>query len=347
MPPRYPKLLVALIALLLTLMGATSARANEPVAHGILFFSPTCPYCHVVIDDVLPPLEARYGAQLAIMIIDVSQPDGQAIYRSAVTSFNVPQDRLGVPALAFGDQFLVGSAEIPQLLPTMIAETLAAGGNAWPAIPGFEPPLLEEGPLPTPQPLSPFQRDPVGNGAAVVMLVIMLISVFVLARFMRGVSERPLASWRIQAVPLLSLIGMVVATYLAYVEVSGAEAVCGPVGDCNTVQQSEYAKIFGIPVGLLGLAGYTVIMLAWAVRQYGSGQAARWAAIALPTMIFGGVIFSIYLTFLEPFVIGATCAWCLASAAIMTALLWVTVPQSAPPATRGGGRAHQRAGSRS
>ena len=38
-------------------------------------------------------------------------------------------------------------------------------------------------------------------------------------------------------------------------------------------------------------------------------------------MTAGGVLFSIYLTFLEPFVIGATCAWCLSSAVIMTLLL--------------------------
>jgi uncharacterized membrane protein len=40
-------------------------------------------------------------------------------------------------------------------------------------------------------------------------------------------------------------------------------------------------------------------------------------------MTLFGTLFSIYLTFLEPFVIGATCAWCLASAVIMTALLWL------------------------
>jgi uncharacterized membrane protein len=37
-----------------------------------------------------------------------------------------------------------------------------------------------------------------------------------------------------------------------------------------------------------------------------------------------GVAFSVYLTFLEPFVIGATCAWCITSALLMTALLIMT-----------------------
>jgi uncharacterized membrane protein len=44
-------------------------------------------------------------------------------------------------------------------------------------------------------------------------------------------------------------------------------------------------------------------------------------------MALVGTLFSIYLTFLEPFVIGATCAWCLASSIIMAAILWLAAPQ--------------------
>ena len=43
-----------------------------------------------------------------------------------------------------------------------------------------------------------------------------------------------------------------------------------------------------------------------------------------------GTLFSIYLTFLEPFMIGATCAWCLASAVIMTTLMWLTAAPGRP-----------------
>jgi uncharacterized membrane protein len=42
-----------------------------------------------------------------------------------------------------------------------------------------------------------------------------------------------------------------------------------------------------------------------------------------------GTLFSVYLTFLEPFVIGATCAWCLTSAVVITLLLWATAPMAA------------------
>jgi uncharacterized membrane protein len=113
---------------------------------------------------------------------------------------------------------------------------------------------------------------------------------------------------------------------LAYVETAHVDAVCGPLGDCNTVQQSEYARLFGIlPIGLLGLLGYVAILISWLVGHYAKEHLARLAVISLFTMTVFGTLFSIYLTFLEPFVIGATCAWCLTSAIIMTMLMLLTV----------------------
>jgi uncharacterized membrane protein len=121
--------------------------------------------------------------------------------------------------------------------------------------------------------------------------------------------------------PLLCLAGLGVASYLAHVEVRGVEAVCGPVGDCNTVQQSEYARLFGVlPIGVLGVLGFAAVLLAWAVQRTKAGPASAWAAVALLGLTGAGTVFSIYLTFLEPFVIGATCLWCLGSAVIMTTL---------------------------
>jgi uncharacterized membrane protein len=137
---------------------------------------------------------------------------------------------------------------------------------------------------------------------------------------------RPTPAWREWAIPVLAVIGLGVAAYLAYVETSQVSAVCGPVGDCNTVQQSEYAYLFGVlPIGVLGLVGYVAVMLAWLVGRFGRGRIAPLAWLALFAMALLGTVFSIYLTFLEPFVIGATCAWCLSSAVIMTATLWLAV----------------------
>jgi uncharacterized membrane protein len=127
-------------------------------------------------------------------------------------------------------------------------------------------------------------------------------------------------------IPVLCLIGLGVAGYLAYVETAQVEAICGPVGDCNTVQQSPYARLFGVlPVGVLGVIGNLMILLTWAVRLSASRRLAAFTRLALLGLTAFGVIFSIYLTFLEPFVIGATCAWCLTSAIIMTALFWLSL----------------------
>ena len=131
------------------------------------------------------------------------------------------------------------------------------------------------------------------------------------------------ASWPRWVIPALSVVGLVVAGYLSYVEITLTEAVCGPVGDCNTVQQSQYARLFGVlPIGVLGVAGYVVILGAWAVQYYGPKDLRVLARLVLLGSTLFGTLFSIYLTFLEPFVIGATCAWCLASAVVITLQLW-------------------------
>jgi len=122
-------------------------------------------------------------------------------------------------------------------------------------------------------------------------------------------------------IPLLSIIGIGVAGYLAYVELNQVEAVCGPVGNCNTVQQSEYATLFGfLPIGVLGVMGYLFIIILWLARLLDLPGYTRILNLALFGVTLFGILFSIYLTFLEPFVIGATCIWCLSSAVIMTIL---------------------------
>lgn len=169
-----------------------------------------------------------------------------------------------------------------------------------------------------------FKRDLVGNSFSVVVLIAMIASVIMVwLRLLRD--TKPTFIWPTWTVPVICAVGVVVAAYLSYVEVTQTEAVCGPVGDCNTVQQSPYAQLFGfLPVGVLGLAGYVAIIAAWLLQQYGPQQWRFLAVQALWGMAFFGTLFSIYLTFLEPFVIGATCAWCLTSAILMTVLLWVS-----------------------
>ena len=126
-------------------------------------------------------------------------------------------------------------------------------------------------------------------------------------------------------IPILSVLGLGVALYLTYVETQNVAAVCGPVGDCNAVQASPFARLFGVlPVGLLGAVGYVGIIVAWFVARSDSGLS-RLAALVMFAMALFGVLFTIYLTYLELFVIHAVCIWCLSSAVLMALVLILSV----------------------
>jgi len=180
-------------------------------------------------------------------------------------------------------------------------------------------------------------RDPVGNALAIVVLMSMIFVVGHTATIWFG--TRPVIKsstvWQAWVIPVIALIGLGIASYLAYVETTKVAAVCGPVGDCNTVQQSEYARLFGLmPIGVLGVVGYIAILIAWTIYRISRGWIADLAMLALFGTTLAGTLFSIYLTFLEPFVIGATCAWCLSSAVAIAALLWLTTSPSRRAAAR-------------
>jgi uncharacterized membrane protein len=177
-----------------------------------------------------------------------------------------------------------------------------------------------------------FSQDLAGNTLALFALVGML-AVFIgaIAYLQREAKTTRLDAPRRHSlswlVPVLCALGLGVAAYLAYVETSQVQAFCGPVGDCNTVQQSEYARLFGIlPIGVLGVVGYVLILVAWLFSRSSNLRTATLAATIQLGLSTIGLLFSIYLTFLEPFVIGATCAWCLTSAVIMTAIFVLSLP---------------------
>jgi uncharacterized membrane protein len=217
--------------------------------------------------------------------------------------------------------------ETPPVVAPAAVDATAAPAAVVPATP---PPAAEVAPLAAPGWREMLRRDPAGNTLALVVLVVMLLSVIVVtlgyitdAAYLRTAWPAMLAKF----IPTFAVIGLGVALYLSYVEVLGATAVCGPVGDCNSVQSSPYAKLFGfLPVGVLGALGYVGIFAAYFMQQRGPTAYRRFASLALWGMVWFGLLFSIYLTFLEPFVIGATCIWCVTSAVVMTLLFWASTP---------------------
>lgn len=177
--------------------------------------------------------------------------------------------------------------------------------------------------------LERIKRDPAGNTIAIITLIGLVGVVIISAAFFLGNKSVALKSWQEWLMVPLILIGLGVSIYLSFIEVTKTEAVCGPVGDCNTVQSSQYANLFGlIPVGVLGILGYLLILISWVVRLFTKNRIRSYATIAAWGMAWFGVLFSIYLTFLEPFVIGATCMWCISSAVILGLILLISTPEA-------------------
>jgi uncharacterized membrane protein len=116
----------------------------------------------------------------------------------------------------------------------------------------------------------------------------------------------------------LAVLGGAVAAYLTYVHYAGLSPVCGLGGNCEKVQTSEWAKLAGVPVAVLGLAGYLLILAALVART----ESALMAAALLSLAGFG---FSAYLTYRELFSIRAICPWCVTSAILLTLLAAITV----------------------
>lgn len=351
-------LILLLIGLLWGATAVSPTHAQEqPIVQAVMFWMDGCPHCHEVIDYILPPLQQQYGHQLDILLVELkTMADTDCLYAIGKTLGLTP-NQIGVPFLLIGDEVLIGTDQIREQLPDLIKSHLVAGGVTYPvypeladllpvaAAPPADIPFLPEN-LPTTvtEPVvaaeekaetTAVEESPAavreGFTLAIIILVGMVLALgYTAVRLWQAkqtqMSAKP-ATWPQNLLPWLSVVGLAVAAYLAYVETQAVTAFCGPVGDCNAVQTSEYAYIFGIPIGVLGVMGYLAILATWGWNRWRADGRAAFALLGLTSF---GVLFSIYLTYLEPFVIGAICAWCLTSSVVMTLLLLVSVETAVP-----------------
>jgi uncharacterized membrane protein len=131
-------------------------------------------------------------------------------------------------------------------------------------------------------------------------------------------SERNL---RIAAL-ILALAGVGVAAYIAIAESGGGSPKCVVGGGgCETVAESKYSELAGINVAVIGIFGYVLLLVAALVP----GDAGRFGGFLTALVGFG---FSVYLTYLELFVIDAICQWCVVSAILMALSLAVAAARA-------------------
>ena len=118
----------------------------------------------------------------------------------------------------------------------------------------------------------------------------------------------------------LSAGGALVSGYLGVKRLTGGNLACTRWAECDVVNNSVYAKIYGVPVAFIGLAGYLVLMcLAVAALQTEGATQRRLLTLGF-LLALGGFGFSVYLTYLELYVIEAICVWCVISAILITLL---------------------------
>lgn len=118
------------------------------------------------------------------------------------------------------------------------------------------------------------------------------------------------------AAAIVALAGIAVAGYLSWAHYADSAVVCIAGGGCETVQDSDYAAIAGVPVAVLGLIAYSVILalIVW------DAPIARLSAATIALM---GLLFGAYLLALQLFVIDAICVWCLANDVLIAPALAV------------------------
>lgn len=129
------------------------------------------------------------------------------------------------------------------------------------------------------------------------------------------------------AIAVLSLIGLLIATYMSLFKMGLlGYVVCGD-GNCDRVQNSPWAVFLGVPVPYIGFLGYLALMATALAGMQPRFLADRRVSLVLLAGALIGLIFSAYLTYLEAAVINAWCRYCIASAILATLIFLSAIPE--------------------
>lgn len=115
---------------------------------------------------------------------------------------------------------------------------------------------------------------------------------------------------------IVSLAGLADALYLTVEHVTGQSVRCTIVAGCSEVLSSQYAVVAGVPLALIGAAAYFGVFSLATLAAFGY----RIAGTLLTPLVVLMFLVSLWLIYLQAFVIHAFCQFCLFSAAVTTAL---------------------------
>lgn len=139
------------------------------------------------------------------------------------------------------------------------------------------------------------------------------------------------AVWRDALAALLALAGVFDALYLTLQHLSGRSVRCAVVTGCDEVLASAYATVGGsIPLASLGLAAYLTVFSLAVLSVFGYESARRPLAIVVALMF----VFTLWLLYVQAFVLNAFCTYCLISAGLTTLLALLTFRHLLPDSRR-------------
>ena len=116
---------------------------------------------------------------------------------------------------------------------------------------------------------------------------------------------------------ILSLIGLADALYLTIQHVTGQALQCTIISGCSEVLSSRYAEVAGVPLAAIGAASYFSVFSLATLAAFGY----RIAGTLLALLVAAMFLVSLWLIYLQAFVIRQFCQYCLLSAAITVGLL--------------------------
>ncbi|MGC8856769.1 MAG: vitamin K epoxide reductase family protein [Anaerolineae bacterium] len=122
----------------------------------------------------------------------------------------------------------------------------------------------------------------------------------------------------------LVTLGLLVSIYMTIYKLTENNALCLGSGDCSTVNASRYSEVYGIPVAFIGVLGYGAILgsLLLEKRNNFFGQNSTLVVFGLT---LAGFLFTVYLVYVEFYLIKALCPFCLTSQVAMTLLFLISL----------------------
>lgn len=121
-------------------------------------------------------------------------------------------------------------------------------------------------------------------------------------------------------VDIVALGGLAIAITIHYVKRNKKQLICPTGSDCNVVITSRYSKFLGVPLEYLGIAYFSLVFVTYAVRIIFPYFLPTSFQIVLLIITISAVTFSLYLLFIQAFLLRQWCIWC-----ILTAMFSITI----------------------